>query len=66
MKREYDFSRAEQGKFFQEGTVLDLPVYLDPELRRELEKLAEERKTTLDQMIHALLREDVKRLRESR
>jgi len=33
MKREYDFSKGERGKFFRPGTKLNLPVYLEPDLR---------------------------------
>ncbi len=33
MKKEYDFSKGERGKFFRPGTKLNLPVYLEPDLR---------------------------------
>lgn len=33
MKREYDFSKGERGKFFRQGAKLKLPVYLDHEVR---------------------------------
>ena len=32
MKREYDFSNAEQGKFHRPVNELDVPVYLDREI----------------------------------
>jgi|GEM_PF-1648132 len=33
MKKEYDFSKRERGKFYRFGVKLNLPVYLEPDLR---------------------------------
>jgi hypothetical protein len=33
MKKEYDFSKGERGKFYRPGIQLNLPVYLEPDLR---------------------------------
>lgn len=33
MKKEYEFSKGERGKFYRPGTQLNLPVYLEPDLR---------------------------------
>jgi hypothetical protein len=33
MKKEYDFSKGERGKFYRPNTRLNLPVYLEPDLR---------------------------------
>jgi hypothetical protein len=33
MKKEYDFSKGERGKFYRPGTKLNLPIYLEPDLR---------------------------------
>lgn len=33
MKKEYDFSKGERGKFFRRGAKLNLPVYLEADLR---------------------------------
>ena len=33
MKDEYDFSSVTDGKFYRKGAIMDLPVYLDPEVR---------------------------------
>jgi hypothetical protein len=34
MKKEYDFSRGERGKFYRPDIQLNLPVYLEPDLRK--------------------------------
>ena len=33
MKKEYDFSKGERGKFYRPDAKLNLPVYLEPDLR---------------------------------
>jgi len=33
MKKEYDFSKGERGKFYRPDIQLNLPVYLEPDLR---------------------------------
>jgi len=33
MKKEYDFSKGERGKFYKPDAQLNLPVYLEPDLR---------------------------------
>ena len=33
MKDEYDFSNAEQGKFYRPIAELDIPIYLDKEIK---------------------------------
>ena len=33
MKTEYDFSKGERGKFYRPDAQLNLPVYLEPDVR---------------------------------
>ncbi|MFQ5741261.1 MAG: hypothetical protein ACE5JX_19865 [Acidobacteriota bacterium] len=40
MKQQYDFSKAERGKFYQKGAKLRLPIYLDAKLQAQVEDLA--------------------------
>jgi hypothetical protein len=30
MRKEYDFSKGEKGKFFKDNIVINYPVYLEP------------------------------------
>ena len=39
MKHEYDFSKAERGKFYRKGAELRLPIYLDAKLQHDLEQI---------------------------
>ncbi|MCU0286452.1 MAG: hypothetical protein MUF15_08630 [Acidobacteria bacterium] len=33
MKDEYDFSKGERGKFFRKNIKINLPIYLEPDIR---------------------------------
>lgn len=64
MKREYDFSKAERGKFFREGAELQLPIYLDRDLRSQLEQIALKSGRDVSDVVNQLLRMEVDLLRE--
>jgi len=59
MKREYNFSKAVRGKFYRKGVDLRLPIYLDPQLRSKLERLARKKGRDVSEMVNQLLRKDV-------
>jgi hypothetical protein len=61
MKDEYDFSNAEQGKFYRPIEELDIPVYLDKEVKAFfIEKVkAKGQEFSLNQVINALLKKDI-------
>ncbi len=44
MKAEYDFSKAERGKFYDAEADFHFPVYLEPDVDEYMSKLAEEKK----------------------
>ncbi len=60
MKDEYDFSKAERGKFHRPGVKLNLPVYLDDEVRQFVEKIADTRQSDVSTIVNDLLRVDMK------
>jgi len=61
MRDEYDFSDAEQGKFYRPIEELDIPIYLDPEVKEFLlEKIKKSGKQfSLTQVVNALLKKDI-------
>jgi len=59
MKREYDLSKAERGKFYRPGVKLNLPVCLDEEVLAFIARIARKRKTDLSSVVNQLLREDM-------
>ncbi len=34
MKKEYDFSKGERGKFYRPDAVLNIPIYLEPDVAK--------------------------------
>lgn len=59
MKDEYDFTEGVRGKFYREGTRLELPVYLDEDVLARVKEIAEEQKTDLSTVVNEFLRKDV-------
>ena len=59
MQDEYDFTGAERGKFYREDTRLNIPVYLDDEVREFVARIAAERQLDAEQVVNDLLRADM-------
>ena len=59
MKPEYDFSKGVRGKFFSPDATLNLPVYLDDEVREFVAQIAASRQTDVSQVVNDLLRSDM-------
>jgi hypothetical protein len=59
MREEYDFSKAERGKFYRPDARFNLPVYLDEEVQTFVQAIAEKRKTDLSTVVNQLLRGDM-------
>ena len=62
MKKKYDFSKGEQGKFYQPDAVLKLPIYLDDDLVGFIEKYAKEKKVDLQTVVNDILRHNIEML----
>jgi cytidylate kinase len=62
MKPNYDFSKAERGKFYRKGATLRLPIYLDDQLQKRLERIAQRRGRDLGEVVSDLLTKDVEKL----
>jgi hypothetical protein len=59
MKDEYDFSKAERGRFYRPDAVLVPPVHLEPEVLAFLAARAEARGITVSELVNALLKKDI-------
>lgn len=59
MKSQYDFSRAERGKFFKAGAKLQLPVYLDDDVMNYLSDRAQAKGTDVSHLVNQLLKQDI-------
>jgi hypothetical protein len=63
MKEEYDFSKAEQGKFYRPIDELEIPVYLDKDVEKFFYQRAAGRDIDLKQVIDTILRKEMDLLR---
>ena len=59
MKKEYDFSKAERGKFYRPAAKLNLPVYLEPEVQARLTRAAQKRREDLSALVNRLLKREI-------
>jgi cytidylate kinase len=64
MKREYDFSKAERGKFYRKGAELRLPIYLDAKLQSQLERIVQKKGKEINDVVNQLVRKEVELLEE--
>ena len=60
MKNEYDFSKAEKGKFYRSDIDLQLPIYLDPENNDFFSKLASSKNEEVSKIVNRILKENIK------
>ena len=60
MKKEYDFSKGTRGKFYNAEAQLSLPVYLDSEVQRFVERIAEDQDSDISHVVNQLLRADMR------
>ena len=59
MPAEIDFSGAVRGKFYQPDLKLNLPVYLDAEVRAYLATIAAKKSVPLSDLANDLLKRDI-------
>jgi hypothetical protein len=64
MKSHYDFSKAERGKFYRKGARPRLPIYLDGQLQKRLERIAQKQGRDLGDIVSDLLIKDMELLEE--
>ena len=56
MKKECNFSKGEQGKFYRHGLKLNVPFYLDDDVAEGVQKYAKKKKTDAQTAVNRLLR----------
>ena len=61
MKKEYDFTDAEQGKFYRPIEELDIPIYLDKEVKNFFMKNIKNKTSdfSLNKIINSLIKQDI-------
>ena len=64
MKKEYDFSKAEQGKFYCKPECMKIPGYLESSLESFYSERARKRKIDIGTLINTVLRKEMDLARE--
>ena len=61
MKKEYDFTDAEQGKFYRPSEELDIPIYLEKDVQDFLMKYVgkSENSSSLSELVNSLVKKDI-------
>jgi hypothetical protein len=59
MKKEYDFSKGERGKFYGAKAQLELPVYLEPDVAAFLNKVASQKGVEVETLVNDWIRKDI-------
>jgi hypothetical protein len=60
MRKEYDFSKGERGKFYRPDMKLNIPIYLDEEVSAFVDKIALKKRIDRSSVVNELLRVDIK------
>ena len=60
MKAEYDFSKAERGKFYQPDAEFSFPIYLEADVNDFLNKLAAQKQVDVQELVNDWLRVNIK------
>jgi hypothetical protein len=59
MKREYDFSKGERGKFYRPNATLSTPVYLDKKVLSYLSERAKSKGVEIGELVNQMLKYDI-------
>jgi hypothetical protein len=60
MKPEYDFSQAEQGKFYHPQAKLQYPIYLESDIDEFFRQIAQEKEIDVQVLVNEWLRNNIK------
>lgn len=58
MKREYDFTGAERGKFYRRDAKFQIPVYLESDSLAFVEEIAQRKGTDISDVVNDLIKAD--------
>ena len=59
MKKEYDFSKGERGKFYRRGVELNIPVYLEPDVAKAIRQRARKSDSSMGAIVNEWLRKAI-------
>ncbi len=56
MKKEYDFSEGERGKFYKEDIKFNIPIYLEKDVAEFISEVAKKKKIDTQTIVNTMLR----------
>jgi hypothetical protein len=62
MKKEYDFSNAERGKFYRKNAEVRLPIYLGSRLQKQVESLASRTGRDMGEVVNQIVETEMRLL----
>lgn len=66
MKKEYDFSKGECGKFYRPGVELNIPVYLEPDVAKVVRERARKKDVSIAAVVNEWLRRGIRSANQTR
>ena len=66
MKKEYDFSKGERGKFYRPGVELNIPVFLEPDVAKIVRERARRSDRSVGAVVNDWLRRQIRSKAETR
>lgn len=54
MRKAYDFSKGERGKFYRPDVELNLPIYLEPDVAKFRHELAKAKNVAIESIVNRL------------
>jgi hypothetical protein len=64
MKKQYDFSKGERGRFYKPNLSLNIPVYLEPKLQRSVEEIAQRKGQEISAVVSRIVRKELNLIQE--
>ncbi|HOA08124.1 MAG TPA: hypothetical protein PLE16_12495 [Spirochaetota bacterium] len=59
MKKEYNFAKAEKGKYYTPAEQIELPIYLDKSIKDFYKNAALLKKIDLNKMVNSILKKEM-------
>jgi hypothetical protein len=59
MKKEYDFTDAQQGKFYRPIEKLEIPIYIDKDIQKVIVSVADKSNKSISELVNSLLKNDI-------
>jgi hypothetical protein len=59
MKKEYNFTDAQQGKFYRPIEELEIPIYIDKNIQKVIVSVADKSNKSISELVNSLLKNDI-------